>query len=96
MIRESTLIDREQILTLPEASTSNGPLTLTTHTAIPPILVMLIAPNIPDNFKSFSNIKSSIDYLNQFKDPALLIEDEQVKNHFISSYRNFIINQLII
>lgn len=80
MIRESTLIDREQTLNLSSSEgVSNGPLTLQTHTAIPQILVLLIAPSIrTETVKSFASIKASIEYLNQFRDPAQLIEDEQV------------------
>lgn len=78
MIRESTLIDREQMLSLPPTE-NNGPLTVQTHTAIPQILILLLAPNMRnEETKSFTSIKDSIDYLNQFKDPASLIEDEQV------------------
>ncbi len=85
MIRESTLIDRDQMLSLEpnesDETNPNGPLTIRTHTAIPPILVMLLAPKMTDTVKSFTTIKDSIEYLNQYRDPALLVQDEQVCSH---------------
>jgi len=100
MIRESTLIDREHTLNLPPADgVINGPLTLQTHTAIPQVLVLLIAPNIrTETVKSFASIKASIEYLNQFKEPAQLIEDEQVTVllKVIFKKKNLIKNKLII
>ncbi len=76
--RESTLIGREQMNNMVAISEiDSGPLTIDTHSSIPQILVFLLAPNFKEPIKSFSSIKASIDYLNQFKDPSQLIKDEQ-------------------
>ena len=75
--RESTLVGRETANNLEPIRETRGPLTTLTHTSVPQILIFLLAPNFKSSLQSFSSIKASIEYLNQFKDPAMLIQDEQ-------------------
>ncbi len=75
--RESTIVGRENATTLEPIREVRGPLTTLTHTSVPQILIFLLAPNLKSSLQSFSSIKASIEYLNQFKDPAKLIQDEQ-------------------